>query len=326
MNDDVIKGGSVHLTNVIPVQKTTVLAVDDNPAALRLLESMLEREKYSVLTAVDGLDALEVMEEHGEDIDIILLDRMMPRMDGIVFCQKIKADHRFRLIPVIMQTAAGQPQEIREGIEAGVFYYLVKPLARETLISIVEAARVKIHRYRVQRQRFLERQESMTMVQSLSCSFSTLDDGEKLAVFLSQFFPDPDQVFTGVSELFINAVEHGSLGISYEQKGKLLQDDLLQDEIAARLTHSENRDKKVDVTFEKKNDGYYLNITDQGEGFDWGKYLEVDPSRATHNHGRGIAMANMLSFDKLVYNEKGNQVTAMVTIGKDTEKDDFFGE
>lgn len=302
----------MHLTKVIPVQKTTVLAVDDNPAALRLLESMLEQEKYRVLTAVDGLDALEVMEKHGEDIDIILLDRMMPRMDGIAFCQQIKADPRFRLIPVIMQTAAGQPQEIREGIEAGVFYYLVKPLARETLTSIVEAARVKIHRYRVQRQRFLERQESMTMVQSLSCSFSTLEDGEKLAVFLSQFFPDPDRVFTGVSELFINAVEHGCLGISYEQKGALLQDALLQREIAARLTHTDNKDKKVDVDFEKKDDGYYLSITDEGEGFDWEKYLHVDPGRATHSHGRGIAMANLMSFDKLLYNEKGNRVTGIV--------------
>lgn len=302
----------MHLTNVITVQKTTVLAVDDNPAALRLLESMLEREKYRVLTAVDGVDALGVMEEHGVNIDIILLDRIMPRMDGIAFCQKIKADPRFRFIPVIMQTAAGQPQEIKEGIEAGVFYYLVKPLARETLLSIVEAARVKIHRYRVQRQRFLERQESMTMVESLSCSFSTLEDGEKLAVFLSQFFPDPDQVFTGVSELFINAVEHGSLGISYEQKGRLLQDDLLRDEIATRLLQSENRGKKVDVTFEKKDDGYYLNITDPGEGFDWQKYLHVDPGRATHNHGRGIAMANLMSFDRLIYNEKGNRVTGIV--------------
>ena len=129
----------MHLTTIIPVQKTTVLAVDDNPAALRLLESMLERDKYHVLTAVDGIDALDVMEEYGDIIDIILLDRLMPRMDGIEFCLKIKADPRFRRIPVIMQTAAGKPQEIKEGIEAGVFYYLVKPLVFETLSSIVEA-------------------------------------------------------------------------------------------------------------------------------------------------------------------------------------------
>lgn len=302
----------MQLTSVIPVTKTTVLAVDDNPAALRLLESMLAKERYRVLTAVDGVDALRVMEERGDEVDIILLDRIMPNMDGIEFCLKMKADHRFRFIPIIMQTAAGKPQEIKEGIEAGVFYYLVKPLVRETLTSIVEAARVKIHRYRVQRKRFLERQESMTMVESLKCSFTNLEEGEKLAVFLSQFFPEPERVFTGVAELFINAVEHGNLGISYETKGKLLEENTLQEEIAAREALAENRLKKVDVSFERKDEGYYLQITDQGEGFDWRKYLLVDPARATHNHGRGIAMANLMSFDQLSYNEKGNRVTGMI--------------
>lgn len=304
----------MHLTNIIAVQKTTVLAVDDNPAALRLLESMLERDKYQVLTAVDGVDALRVMEEHGDTIDIILLDRLMPRMDGIEFCVKIKADPRFRRIPVIMQTAAGQPQEIKEGIEAGVFYYLVKPLVFETLSSIVEAARLKIHKYRVARKQYLERQESMTMVQSLNCSFTTPEEGEKLAVFLSQFFPDPDQVFTGVSELFINAVEHGNLGVSYEQKGRLLEENTLKQELDSRLLLVENRDKKVDVSFNKNDDGYHLMITDMGPGFDWQNYLQVDPLRATHNHGRGIAMANMMSFDKLFFNDKGNKVTGIVEL------------
>lgn len=302
----------MQLTSTKPAAKTTVLAVDDNKTALRLIESMLEREKYRVVTAVDGIDALRVMEEFGEEVDIILLDRMMPRMDGIAFCLKMKADPRFRLVPIIMQTAAGEPQEIKEGIEAGVFYYLVKPLVRETLSSIVEAARVKIHRYRVQRKRFLERQESMTMVQALQCSFTNLEEGEKLAVFLSQFFPEPDRVFTGVAELFINAVEHGNLGICYDAKGRLLEESMLQEEIDIRLNLPENREKRVEVSFEKKDDGYYLHITDEGEGFDWEKYLLVDPARATHNHGRGIAMANLMSFDKLSYHGKGNKVTGMI--------------
>ncbi|MFT5701770.1 MAG: two-component system cell cycle response regulator [Desulforhopalus sp.] len=303
---------SLQLKNIVPVKKTTVLAVDDNPAALRLLESMLERKKYHVLTAVNGLDALRVMEEVGEEIDIILLDRIMPEMGGIEFCQKIKADPRFRLIPVIMQTAAGRPQEIKEGIEAGVFYYLVKPLNIETLSSIVESASLKIHKYRIQRQRYLERQESMTMVQSLNCSFRTLEEGEKLAVFLSQFFPDPDQVFTGVSELFINAVEHGNLAISYEEKGELLEKNSLIKEVERRLTHPLYHSRKVQVNFEKSEDGYFLIITDEGDGFDWQSFLCVAPERATHKHGRGIAMANMMSFDQLIYNEKGNTVIGTV--------------
>jgi CheY-like chemotaxis protein len=302
----------VHLRNIIAEEKTTVLAVDDNPLALRLLESMLERKKYNVRTAVNGVDALRVMEESGEEIDIILLDRIMPEMDGIEFCRKVKGDQRFRRIPIIMQTAAGKPQEIKEGIEAGVFYYLVKPLAIESLSSIVEAARLKIHKYREQRKRFMELQESMTLVQSLDCSFRTIGEGEKLAVFLSQFFPDPDQVFTGISELFINAVEHGNLAISYEEKGQLLAQKTLQDEINRRLALSRYKDRMVRVSFTKKEDGCHLVISDDGDGFDWQNYLSVNTTRATHNHGRGIAMANMMSFDKLFFNKSGNTVTGVV--------------
>jgi CheY-like chemotaxis protein len=302
----------LHLRNITPVKKTTVLAVDDNPAALRLLESMLERKKYHVITAVNGLDALRVMEAQGHTIDIILLDRIMPEMDGIEFCKRIKADARFRRIPVIMQTAAGRPQEIKEGIEAGVFYYLVKPLNIETLSSIVESARIKIHKYKDQRKRFIERQESMTMVQSLNCSFKTLEEGEKLAVFLSQFFPDPDQVFTGVSELFLNAVEHGNLAIGYTAKGQILEKNSMEKEVDIRLSLPKYKDRKVQVSFEKKEDEYILIICDGGDGFDWRNYLQVAPDRATDNHGRGIAMANMMSFDKLFFNEKGNIVTGIV--------------
>ena len=302
----------MHLKNITSVKKTTVLAVDDNPAALRLLESMLERKKYHVITAVNGVDALRVMEEQGHTIDIILLDRIMPEMDGIEFCKRIKADARFRRIPVIMQTAAGRPQEIKEGIEAGVFYYLVKPLNIETLSSIVESARIKIHKYKEERKRFIERQESMTMVESLNCSFKTLEEGEKLAVFLSQFFPDPDQVFTGVSELFLNAVEHGNLAIGYKDKGQLLEKNSLKREVDTRLSNSMYKDRKVQVCFEKKEEDHILVISDEGDGFDWKQYLEVAPGRATDNHGRGIAMANMMSFDKLFFNEKGNTVTGIV--------------
>lgn len=302
----------MHLTTVVPAKKTTVLAVDDNPTALRLMESMLARNKYHVLTAVNGKDALRLMAKRGEEVDIILLDRIMPEMDGMEFCRRMKADPKYRLIPIIMQTAAGKPQEIKEGIEAGVFYYLVKPLVSETLTSIVEAARVKIHKYRERRKQYVERQESMTMVQSMKCVFKTLEEGEKLAVFISQFYPDPDRVFTGVSELFINAVEHGNLGITYEEKGKLLQQNTLVEEIKQRLSDPPVKAKEVRVTFAKKEDNFVLEIEDEGQGFVWQDFLQIVPERATHSHGRGIAMAKMLSFDQLYYNDKGTKVTTMV--------------
>lgn len=300
------------LKNVLPLEKTKILAIDDNPTSLRLLEILLNKEDYEVITAISGFEGLEQLEAAPDGIDIILLDRMMPGMDGIEFCQIIKKDERFRSIPVIMQTAAGRPHEIREGIEAGVFYYLVKPLVSDTLLPIVESARRKVRKYRYRKDVLLQRKESMNMVQSMQCIYQTVEEGEMLAAFLAQFFPAPDLAITGISELFLNAVEHGNLAIDYEDKSKFVQQKRWVEEVEARLLDPKFAERKVTVVFEHKKQGYFLQVTDEGEGFDWQQYLEVDLLRATHNHGRGIAMANMLSFDKLFYNERGNQVTGVV--------------
>lgn len=306
------RGNEVQLKNVRPISKTVILAVDDNPTSLRLLEIMLQNEAYEVISVSSAIAALEVLESEPNRIDVILLDRMMPEMDGIEFCNRIKQDARFRAIPVIMQTAAGRPQEIKEGIEAGVFYYLVKPLVAETLISIVESARKKNRKYRYHKGLLLQRKESMSMVNSMNCSFRTIEEGETLAAFLAQFFPTPDLAITGISEIFLNAVEHGNLEIDYEEKGHLIQNKRWKDEVELRLQDPQFEKRKVSVGFERKEEGYVLQVADEGKGFDWKKFLQVDVLRATHNHGRGIAMANMISFDKLLYNDRGNEVTAIV--------------
>jgi CheY-like chemotaxis protein len=304
------------LKNVLPTEKTTILAVDDNPTALDLIRLMLQNDEYEVLTAVNGRDALEVLQASGDAVDIILLDRMMPEMDGIEFCKRIKADEKFRALPVIMQTAAGRPQEIKEGIEAGVFYYLVKPLVPDTLLSIVASAKDKVCKYRQSKTELLQRKEGIALVQTMKCTFRTIEEGDLLAAFLAQFFPDPDLVITGISELFLNAVEHGNLAISYELKGELVRANKWKEEVDRRLADPRFRNRMVTVLYDRKPHGYMLKIHDDGEGFNWQQFLHVDAARVTHNHGRGIAMANMMSFDELFYNARGNQVTAIVHAGR----------
>lgn len=304
------------LKNLIPAKKTTILAVDDNQASLDLIQMILEKDHYAVLTAVNGRHALEVLQANADAVDIILLDRMMPEMDGIEFCRRIKDYEKFRALPIIMQTAAGRPQEIREGIEAGVFYYLLKPLEVDTLLSIVASAKKKVHKYRQDENELLERREGIAMVRSLECRFRTIEEGEILATFLAQFFPDPDLALTGISELLLNAVEHGNLAISYELKSELVRSNKWKEEVECRLADPRFRDRAVTVTFSKRGNDYTLQIEDEGEGFNWQEYLHVDTARATHNHGRGIAMANMMSFDELFFNERGNRVTAVVHSGR----------
>ena len=303
----------------------SILAVDDSPTSLRLLESILERNDFEVQTAVNGLEAMAIIEKDHDNLDIILLDRMMPEMDGIEVCNAMKADERYRNIPIIMQTAADRPEEISEGIAAGVFYYLTKPLSSKMLLSVVDAAGKQIRRHKQLRHEMERRKISFGLVQILKCTFKSLEEAEGMSIFLANFFDDPDRTLTGISELLINAVEHGNLEISYQEKSELVASHEWQNEIHRRLADPKYSERIVTVIFERKESGCYIQITDEGNGFNWKEYMDVDPSRAMHNHGRGIAMANMLCFNKLIYNEKGNQVTGVIEAEDPDNLDDFWG-
>jgi len=320
------RGGSLKNFERIVRKPIGILAVDDNPASLRLLESMLLRQQgYVVATAVNGRKALEYLHDNPGAVDIVLLDRIMPEMDGIEVCERMKSDEKFRYIPIIMQTSADRPEEINEGIRAGVFYYLTKPLNSETLLSVVGSAAKQVRQLQQLRSEMQQRKTSFGLVQIMKCTYRTLEEGESLAVFLANLFPDPDRVLTGVSELLINAVEHGNLGISYDLKGRLVRENTWQQEIVQRLQSPEYRDRRVTVLFKRSDNTFRIQITDEGDGFDWRKYLHVDLSRAMHNHGRGIAMANMLSFTELTFNDKGNKVTGIIRLPEGENADRLSG-
>ncbi len=308
------------------MKKTSILVVDDNPTTLHLLARILEEEGYEITCATNGLEAMNELRSRVDNFDVIVLDRMMPVMDGMEMTRKILADSDLKHIPIIMQTAADQPEQISEGIKAGVFYYLTKPIERKTLLSVVSSAVKEVEQRRVLRAEMLRHRMSFGLIQVLKGSCQTLDEAESLASFLANCFPDPDRALTGISEILINGVEHGNLGISYDEKTRLMDENKWREEVTRRLDLPEFKDKKVTVIFEKKENTYYLQVTDQGKGFNWKSFLEFDPSRASHNHGRGIAMANMIAFDRLVYNDQGNQVTAVMEVKPEApEIDTYWG-
>lgn len=118
----------------------------------------------------------------------------------------------------------------------------------------------------------------------------------------------------GLSELMINAIEHGNLDIGYDEKSELRKEDMWELEIAKRLDSPENKDKFATLDIINDADAVTYTITDQGNGFDWDEFMEFDTTRVMDNHGRGIAMANKLYFSKLKYQGNGNVV--IVTVEK----------
>ncbi len=116
---------------------TRILIVDDVPANTRLLEAKLLAEYYQTATARDGFEALAAAADWHPDL--ILLDVMMPGMDGFECCRRLKADAATRHIPVVMVTALGQPSERLQGLEAGADDFLTKPVESETLMARVRS-------------------------------------------------------------------------------------------------------------------------------------------------------------------------------------------
>src|SRR5690242_2297245 len=118
----------------MPAKKTTIVTADDDPQLLGLIARNLEFEGYEVLTASDGQLALEQIERNLPDL--VLLEVMMPLMDGVTVCQKVR---EFSSIPIIIVTARGQDQDKVKGLDLGADDYLTKPFSVDELLTRVRA-------------------------------------------------------------------------------------------------------------------------------------------------------------------------------------------
>ena len=113
-----------------------ILAVDDERHIVRLVEVNLQRAGYEVVTAYDGKEALEKV--HAEKPDLVVLDVMMPYMDGFEVLKNLKADPITAEIPVIMLTAKAQDADVFRGWQSGVDCYLTKPFNPMELLAFVK--------------------------------------------------------------------------------------------------------------------------------------------------------------------------------------------
>jgi DNA-binding response OmpR family regulator len=298
-----------------------ILSVDDDALNRDILTEYLTEGGYEVIEADDGDTALRLLEEI-PDIDAIVLDRMMPRLNGMEVLKAVKADRRFKDVPVIMQSAAGAREQILQGIKAGVYYYLTKPYEDQMLLAIVGAALGDAAAKKGLRDEVDQHRRVLGLMEQSRFRFRTLEEARNLAFFIANCFPEPAAVVYGLHEMLINAVEHGNLGITYAEKTQFILEGRLFEEIAARLSLPENSKKWAYLSFEADDTHIRVRIKDQGKGFDWRHYLEISPERATHPHGRGIATSRLLSFTSVEYIGCGNEVLCTVaTADHDGGKD-----
>jgi len=295
---------------------SSILVVDDDEFIRLVIGENLTKLGYEVDFAQNGKEAWEKINLHPEKYDLILLDKVMPEMDGLSLLRILKADKRFAELPVVMLTGENQPEDVVEGLAAGAYHYLIKPASQELLSSVVKNVLEEHLKKRELQERVGLQKSNLRMLQHAVFSFHTLREARDLALFLADLSMSPERTVTGYLELLINAVEHGNLGISYADKTKLLIADSWDEEIESRLQSPPYADLRVNVHVDRNAEKLTVTITDQGQGFDWSKYLEFDPERVFDLHGRGIAISRGACFDELEFMGKGNSV--MVTVRLDT--------
>ena len=118
------------------MEGVTILVVDDEYRMRKLVKDFLQKEDYNVIEAEDGEEAIKIFNENSEKINLILLDVMMPKLDGWSVLRQIRQQSK---VPVIMLTARGEEQDELFGFELGVDEYITKPFSPKILVARVKA-------------------------------------------------------------------------------------------------------------------------------------------------------------------------------------------
>ena len=281
-----------------------ILTVDDEVIAQRLLREYLEDAGYEVVSASDGEQAMAILDAEYDRLDAVVLDRM----DGMQAMRMIAADTRFIGLPVIVQTALVEPDQILEGIEAGAYYYITKPYDEDTLVRVVGAAIEKFHQFRDVMSWGIEATAGLALLRRGEFRVASHQEGNMVANLLADLAEWPGPVIKGLMESITNAIENGSLNFDAPDKADFVVLGQWGEEVRRRLALPENREKAISVRFAVSDGRGNVAIKDQGAGFDWRPFLELDESRAYDIHGRGIAMAAAVSFDSIQYREDGTLV------------------
>lgn len=189
----------------MPAKKTTILTADDDPQLLRLVARNLQMEGYDVITASDGQQALEQVETYTPDL--VLLDVMMPKMDGFTVCDRVR---EFSVVPIIIITARGQDQDKVRGLDLGADDYLTKPFSVEELLARVRAV--------LRRAQFITSDQSHSLRTTTTIGDLTIDFAQHLVTVKDK-------------EVVLTPTEYRILSYLAQNAGRVVTQDLLLEHV-----------------------------------------------------------------------------------------------
>ncbi len=283
-----------------------ILIIDDEEAIRNVLKIALTKKGYAVTEADNGKKGLELFKQKRPEI--VLTDVMMPEMTGLEFTRflsEMNAD-----TDVIVMTGYGTEDVVIEALHAGASNYIKKPIAFEDLFAIID--RITLKR---KNKKLVEPAKDAVVFERkdlvIGNDLSTVWGAVNQLLFNLHSGIDRNIVEgmrIGLYEIIINAIEHGNLDITYEEKSQAQRNNSYVQLLQDRKNRADEEGKKVHISSTYDCEWLIIQIKDDGKGFDY-KSLPVarSPETTLATHGRGIFLTS-LYFDSLNFIEPGNAV------------------
>jgi CheY-like chemotaxis protein len=314
MSDNV--EGIVPMENTSPsvgdsAEKTSLLIVDDEEVIRSVLQHRLGQiDRLEIATAKDGRQAVEILDERM--FDVVLTDIRMPGIDGLELLRRIKS--RWPETAVIIMSGYADMSDTIEALRHGAVDFLQKPFELNKVVESVERVlqmksidysrkEALIYLEEERRVFVIPNQLGLCPIVAAEVSKNVADKGITDVSFL-------ESVRVALNEMLINAIEHGNLGITYDEKTRVIEEMLDYPSFVRKRAEGDGMDeRKVRLDYYLDSEHVRFVITDEGDGFDHDSLPDpTNPENLLSPHGRGILITRIY-MDEVTYNERGNQVT-----------------
>lgn len=297
-----------------------ILVVDDSPTQLRQMQMLLEKDGFSIRTAVDGNDAMRAIQ--AETPLLVVTDLQMPEMNGLELVAAVKES--MPSIPVILTTSVGSEEIAAQALRAGASSYVPKrdmssslgPVVRQVL-AVNEAAQSvrEVAKFAIESTITLSLENEEKLVPKVIArlelpmvELDLFDEGERM------------QIAMAMDEALLNAMVHGNLEVSSELR-QIDDGRPYTEAIEKRKQETPYKDRRVTVQLQASCQDATFVIRDEGPGFDVAAIRDpTDPDNLERAGGRGLLLINAF-MDEVRHNEIGNEIT-MIKRKQSGEGDD----
>ena len=299
-------------TNSKPFIKQ-VLVIGFAQTEQQYLQQRVPHESYEIVFCENIQQANQAIQQSSaSQFHAYLLDESLLQNKDFGDFHNLRKQTLYNHIPVILHLHSNQSETIQQGLEIDMFFYLIAPYSSNLLISVLDAATQGFTNHQEISRRIDIFENSHPLLQKAVFHLQTVEEAQAVSAVLAYMAPEQKRVAIGLFELMLNSIEHGNLQIGYENKTTLIKRGILQSEITKRIQQQDYKDKYVMVMLKRTEHYLEYTISDSGIGFNAAPYLDFSEDRAMDNHGRGIMIANRLSFDSIQYKDNGSTVVCRI--------------